>query len=95
MFVGMKLCNNVCGVVPQPRLCSLIFYHIEGFILICKTVICFWFAFLLHLLYLQGTVIRVFSIPDGQKLFEFRRGVKRYRSLHSFLSVIFKSLKSF
>lgn len=26
---------------------------------------------------LQGTVIRVFSIPEGQKLFEFRRGVKR------------------
>lgn len=25
----------------------------------------------------QGTVIRVFSIPEGQKLFEFRRGVKR------------------
>jgi len=25
----------------------------------------------------QGTVIRVFSVPDGQKLFEFRRGVKR------------------
>jgi len=27
--------------------------------------------------FLQGTVIRVFSIPEGQKLFEFRRGVKR------------------
>jgi len=26
----------------------------------------------------QGTVIRVFSVPDGQKLFEFRRGVKRF-----------------
>uniref|UniRef100_A0A672MW09 Uncharacterized protein n=1 Tax=Sinocyclocheilus grahami TaxID=75366 RepID=A0A672MW09_SINGR len=26
----------------------------------------------------KGTVIRVFSIPEGQKLFEFRRGVKRY-----------------
>ncbi|KAJ3601442.1 hypothetical protein NHX12_032410 [Muraenolepis orangiensis] len=25
----------------------------------------------------KGTVIRVFSIPEGQKLFEFRRGVKR------------------
>lgn len=25
----------------------------------------------------QGTVIRVFSAPEGQKLFEFRRGVKR------------------
>lgn len=25
----------------------------------------------------QGTVIRVFSIPEGQKLFEFRRGMKR------------------
>jgi len=25
----------------------------------------------------KGTVIRVFSIPDGGKLFEFRRGVKR------------------
>ncbi|CAB4007778.1 WD repeat domain phosphoinositide-interacting 2-like [Paramuricea clavata] len=25
----------------------------------------------------KGTIIRVFSIPDGQKLFEFRRGVKR------------------
>ena len=27
--------------------------------------------------FLQGTVIRVFSIPDGGKLYEFRRGVKR------------------
>lgn len=26
----------------------------------------------------QGTVIRVFSIPKGDKLFEFRRGMKRY-----------------
>ncbi|KAM8933454.1 WD repeat domain phosphoinositide-interacting protein 2 isoform 1-T1 [Pelodytes ibericus] len=25
----------------------------------------------------KGTVIRVFSIPEGQKIFEFRRGVKR------------------
>lgn len=25
----------------------------------------------------KGTVIRVFSVPDGQRLFEFRRGVKR------------------
>ncbi|XP_069786154.1 WD repeat domain phosphoinositide-interacting protein 1 isoform X3 [Narcine bancroftii] len=25
----------------------------------------------------KGTVIRVFSIPEGQKLYEFRRGVKR------------------
>lgn len=33
------------------------------------------FSFLFHLS--QGTVIRVFSIPEGQKLFEFRRGVKR------------------
>ncbi|XP_030651896.1 WD repeat domain phosphoinositide-interacting protein 2 isoform X1 [Nomascus leucogenys] len=31
----------------------------------------------------QGTVIRVFSIPEGQKLFEFRRGVKRCVSICS------------
>lgn len=31
---------------------------------------------------LQGTVIRVFSIPEGQRLFEFRRGMKR--SAHRF-----------
>lgn len=31
----------------------------------------------------KGTVIRVFSIPDGQKLFEFRRGVKRCASISS------------
>uniref|UniRef100_A0ACB8FL67 WD repeat domain phosphoinositide-interacting protein 2 n=1 Tax=Sphaerodactylus townsendi TaxID=933632 RepID=A0ACB8FL67_9SAUR len=30
-----------------------------------------------------GTVIRVFSIPEGQKLFEFRRGVKRCVSISS------------
>ncbi|XP_046557402.1 WD repeat domain phosphoinositide-interacting protein 2-like isoform X1 [Haliotis rubra] len=31
----------------------------------------------------KGTVIRVFSIPDGQKIFEFRRGVKRCVSINS------------
>ncbi|XDV45200.1 hypothetical protein PO909_013336 [Leuciscus waleckii] len=31
----------------------------------------------------KGTVIRVFSIPDGDKLFEFRRGLKRYVSISS------------
>ncbi|ROK76660.1 WD repeat domain phosphoinositide-interacting protein 1 [Anabarilius grahami] len=31
----------------------------------------------------QGTVIRVFSVPDGDKLFEFRRGMKRYVSISS------------
>ncbi|XP_077481202.1 WD repeat domain phosphoinositide-interacting protein 1 isoform X2 [Stigmatopora argus] len=31
----------------------------------------------------QGTVIRVFSIPEGQRLFEFRRGMKRYVSISS------------
>ncbi|XP_075422061.1 WD repeat domain phosphoinositide-interacting protein 2 isoform X3 [Ascaphus truei] len=30
-----------------------------------------------------GTVIRVFSIPEGQKIFEFRRGVKRCVSICS------------
>ncbi|XP_072028822.1 WD repeat domain phosphoinositide-interacting protein 2-like [Amphiura filiformis] len=31
----------------------------------------------------KGTVIRVFSIPDGKKIFEFRRGVKRCVSISS------------
>ncbi|OBS72849.1 hypothetical protein A6R68_12571 [Neotoma lepida] len=31
----------------------------------------------------QGTVIRVFSVPDGQKLHEFRRGMKRYVTISS------------
>nr|XP_002129261.1 WD repeat domain phosphoinositide-interacting protein 2 [Ciona intestinalis] len=31
----------------------------------------------------KGTVIRIFSVPDGQKLFEFRRGVKRCVSIGS------------
>lgn len=31
----------------------------------------------------KGTVIRVFSIPDGKKMFEFRRGVKRCVSISS------------
>lgn len=31
----------------------------------------------------KGTVIRVFSIPDGLRLFEFRRGMKRYVSISS------------
>ncbi|XP_077979722.1 WD repeat domain phosphoinositide-interacting protein 2-like isoform X2 [Glandiceps talaboti] len=31
----------------------------------------------------KGTVIRVFSLPDGQKLFEFRRGMKRCVSINS------------
>lgn len=26
----------------------------------------------------KGTVIRVFSVPQGKRLFEFRRGIKRY-----------------
>lgn len=32
---------------------------------------------------LQGTVFRVFSCPDGQKLFEFRRGLKTYANISS------------
>ncbi|KAM8825528.1 WD repeat domain phosphoinositide-interacting protein 1 isoform 1-T1 [Synchiropus picturatus] len=31
----------------------------------------------------RGTVIRVFSIPEGQRLYEFRRGMKRYVSISS------------
>ncbi|XP_058845837.1 WD repeat domain phosphoinositide-interacting protein 1-like isoform X7 [Acipenser ruthenus] len=31
----------------------------------------------------RGTVIRVFSVPEGLKLFEFRRGMKRYVSISS------------
>uniref|UniRef100_A0A4W3K5D0 WD repeat domain, phosphoinositide interacting 1 n=1 Tax=Callorhinchus milii TaxID=7868 RepID=A0A4W3K5D0_CALMI len=31
----------------------------------------------------KGTVIRVFSIPEGQKLYEFRRGMKRYVNIGS------------
>lgn len=31
----------------------------------------------------KGTVFRVFSTPDGQKLFEFRRGLKTYANISS------------
>ncbi|XP_043441032.1 WD repeat domain phosphoinositide-interacting protein 1 isoform X1 [Prionailurus bengalensis] len=31
----------------------------------------------------KGTVIRVFSVPDGRKLYEFRRGMKRYVTISS------------
>ncbi|XP_060559700.1 WD repeat domain phosphoinositide-interacting protein 2-like isoform X2 [Ruditapes philippinarum] len=31
----------------------------------------------------KGTVIRVFSVPDGSKLFEFRRGMKRCVHIYS------------
>ncbi|MED6277399.1 WD repeat domain phosphoinositide-interacting protein 1 [Characodon lateralis] len=31
----------------------------------------------------RGTVIRVFSIPEGERLFEFRRGMKRYVNISS------------
>ncbi|XP_030645875.1 WD repeat domain phosphoinositide-interacting protein 1 [Chanos chanos] len=31
----------------------------------------------------RGTVIRVFSIPEGLRLFEFRRGMKRYVTISS------------
>uniref|UniRef100_A0A4W5Q4K0 WD repeat domain, phosphoinositide interacting 1 n=1 Tax=Hucho hucho TaxID=62062 RepID=A0A4W5Q4K0_9TELE len=31
----------------------------------------------------RGTVIRVFTIPEGQRLFEFRRGMKRYVNISS------------
>ncbi|CAL8260567.1 unnamed protein product [Arctogadus glacialis] len=31
----------------------------------------------------KGTVIRVFTVPEGHKLFEFRRGMKRYVSISS------------
>lgn len=31
----------------------------------------------------KGTVIRVFAVADGSKLFEFRRGVKRCVSISS------------
>jgi autophagy-related protein 18 len=32
--------------------------------------------------FFQGTVIRVHSAVDGTRLFEFRRGVRRYEKLH-------------
>lgn len=38
----------------------------------------------IYIFLFQGTVIRVFSVPDGQKLFEFRRGVKRWAFKHCF-----------
>ncbi|KAG8430356.1 hypothetical protein GDO86_017932 [Hymenochirus boettgeri] len=31
----------------------------------------------------KGTVIRVFTVPEGQKLYEFRRGMKRYVNISS------------
>ncbi|XP_035258659.1 WD repeat domain phosphoinositide-interacting protein 1-like isoform X2 [Anguilla anguilla] len=31
----------------------------------------------------RGTVIRVFTVPEGTRLFEFRRGMKRYVSISS------------
>ncbi|XP_077184486.1 WD repeat domain phosphoinositide-interacting protein 1 isoform X1 [Paroedura picta] len=31
----------------------------------------------------KGTVIRVFSVPEGEKLYEFRRGMKRYVNISS------------
>ncbi|KAJ7984788.1 hypothetical protein DPEC_G00358410 [Dallia pectoralis] len=31
----------------------------------------------------RGTVIRVFTVPEGQRLFEFRRGMKRYVRISS------------
>nr|XP_046271510.1 WD repeat domain phosphoinositide-interacting protein 1 isoform X2 [Scatophagus argus] len=31
----------------------------------------------------KGTVIRVFSLPEGRRLFEFRRGMKRYVNISS------------
>ncbi|XP_014826269.1 PREDICTED: WD repeat domain phosphoinositide-interacting protein 1-like isoform X1 [Poecilia mexicana] len=31
----------------------------------------------------KGTVIRVFSVPEGERLFEFRRGMKRYVNISS------------
>ncbi|KAL0993569.1 hypothetical protein UPYG_G00109880 [Umbra pygmaea] len=31
----------------------------------------------------RGTVIRVFSVPEGQRVFEFRRGMKRYVTISS------------
>lgn len=42
-----------------------------------------------HVSFFQGTVIRVYSIPDGQKLYEFRRGVKRYRAKDIFIFIFF------
>ncbi|KAG9466628.1 hypothetical protein GDO78_016345 [Eleutherodactylus coqui] len=33
----------------------------------------------------KGTVIRVFSIPEGQRLYEFRRGMKRYVNISSLI----------
>lgn len=31
----------------------------------------------------KGTVIRVFSVPQGKRLFEFRRGIKRNAAINS------------
>lgn len=44
----------------------------------------------------KGTVIRVFAIPSGERLFEFTRGLKRFDSLISwFYFCVIKFIASF
>jgi len=39
--------------------------------------LCYFVSHVVVFADVQGTVIRVFSVPDGHKLYEFRRSVKR------------------
>ena len=38
---------------------------------------------ILCFVFYQGTIIRVFSIPEGNKMFEFQRGMTRNVNIHS------------
>ncbi|KAM6913667.1 WD repeat domain phosphoinositide-interacting protein 1 isoform 2-T2 [Lycodopsis pacificus] len=49
----------------------------------CDDLLTFPFHLSLTSTFIHGTVIRVFSVPEGLRLFEFRRGMKRYVNISS------------
>ncbi|XP_043085977.1 WD repeat domain phosphoinositide-interacting protein 1 isoform X2 [Puntigrus tetrazona] len=78
----MKLLKSLLNTPPNPKgLCALSVSHSSSYLAYPGSSAAGEIA--LYDALNLGTVIRVFGVPDGVKLFEFRRGMKRYVSISS------------
>uniref|UniRef100_A0A4W2EK58 WD repeat domain, phosphoinositide interacting 1 n=1 Tax=Bos indicus x Bos taurus TaxID=30522 RepID=A0A4W2EK58_BOBOX len=78
----MKLLKTILDIPANPTgLCALSINHSNSYVAYPGSLTTG--EIVLYDGHSLGTVIRVFSVPDGQKLYEFRRGMKRYVTISS------------